>query len=571
VPSARLPDNASLDQLRKQAKDLRDLAGAEVPGALQLVEAHHPQGAHAVTLTGAQLVVARHYGFASWARLKQHLEMIDHYKRSPDEVVTLAGLAGPTGLTDPAGPAAVAVSAEPGGSAVQGGSREPAESSRPGGSAEEVRSAGAGGSAAPGGSAEQAGTGALADEFLALACLRFGGDDGPDRWERAGRLLAGHPELAAASIHVAAAAADEAAVRAHLAVDPGLAARDGGPYGWPPILYLAFSRHDPQVSEAALLGTARVLLDHGADPDSGYLWHGLYPPFTAVTGALGGGETDQPQHRHGFALAKLLLSAGADANDGQALYNLQFGDDDRHLQLLFGHGLGRGDGGPWAARFGHTADSPQEMVRGQLWWAIVHGMRDRTRLLVTNGADYLTPFDAPGGRPMTQRTSHGRTPAEVAALSGSPELARWLVGQGAAEPALTGPDALIAAVLAGDRDAVESGGLRDHAAAARDQRPGLIVWAAARGRRDAVEMLAGLGFDVNAKARTDAPAEQEWETALHHAAGEGDLDLARLLLRLGADPGITDTRFGATPLGWAEHFGQKEMIALLEPLTPGES
>jgi hypothetical protein len=82
-----------------------------------------------------------------------------------------------------------------------------------------------------------------------------------------------------------------------------------------------------------------------------------------------------------------------------------------------------------------------------------------------------------------------------------------------------------------------------------------------------VETLAGLGFDVNAKGRTDVPAEQEWETALHHAAGEGDLDLARLLLRLGADTGITDTRFGSTPLGWARHFGQQAMIALLEPVT----
>jgi ankyrin repeat protein len=516
VPSFSLPDNASLEQLRKQAKDLRDLAGAGVPGALGLVAANHPQGAHAVTLTGAQMVVARHYGFASWARLKQHLEMIERYRRAPDEVA------------DPDRPAGAAASA---------------------------------------GSSGPAGSDALADEFLALACLRFGGDDGPDRWERAARLLAGHPELTRASVHVAAAAADEPAVRAHLAADPALAAADGGPYGWPPLLYLAFSRHDPQVSEASLLGTARALLDHGADPNSGYLWHGLYPPFTAVTGALGGGETGQPQRRHGFALAALLLAAGADANDGQALYNLQFGDDDRHLVLLFEHGLGRGDGGPWAARFGHTAESPGEMLRGQLWWAIVHDMRDRARLLVGHGTDFLTPYAAPNGRPLTLRTSHGRTPAEVAALSGSPELARWLVAQGAAEPALTGPDALIAAVLAGDSDAVGSGGLREHAAAAREQRPGLIVWAAARGRAGAVEMLAGLGFDVNARGRSDVPAEQEWETALHHAAGEGDLDMARLLLRLGADPGITDTRFGATPLGWARHFGRPAMIALLEPLT----
>jgi hypothetical protein len=216
VPSVPLPDDPSLEQLRKQAKDLRDLAGAGVPGALELVAAHHP-GADAVTLTGAQLVVARHYGFASWARLKQHMEMIERYRRSPDEVDETTG---------------------------------------------------------------------LADEFLALACLRYGGDDAPDRWERAARLLAEHPALVRASIHVAAAAADEPAVRAHLAADPALASREGGPYRWPPILYLAYARHDPYLSAGALLGTARTLLDHGADPNAGYLWHGLYPPFTALTGAI---------------------------------------------------------------------------------------------------------------------------------------------------------------------------------------------------------------------------------------------------------------------------------------------
>src|SRR5215470_18237253 len=86
MPPVSLPDDASLEQLRKQAKDVRDLARAGVPGALDLVAEYHPNGAHAVTLTGAQLVVARHYGFASWARLRRHLEMIEHYRRVPDEV-----------------------------------------------------------------------------------------------------------------------------------------------------------------------------------------------------------------------------------------------------------------------------------------------------------------------------------------------------------------------------------------------------------------------------------------------------------------------------------------------------
>ena len=102
MPSFPLPDDASFEQLRKQAKDLRDLAGAGVPGALGLVAANHPQGAHAVTLTGAQLVVARHYGFSSWARLKRHLEMIERYRRAPDEVAD--GPGAPAGPTTPCGP-----------------------------------------------------------------------------------------------------------------------------------------------------------------------------------------------------------------------------------------------------------------------------------------------------------------------------------------------------------------------------------------------------------------------------------------------------------------------------------
>jgi hypothetical protein len=48
---------------------------------------------------------------------------------------------------------------------------------------------------------------------------------------------------------------------------------------------------------------------------------------------------------------------------------------------------------------------------------------------------------------------------------------------------------------------------------------------------------------------------------------EGRLDLARSLLRLGADPGIRDKRFDSTPLDWARYFGQEQLVALLEPLT----
>jgi hypothetical protein len=491
MPPVSLPDDASLEQLRKQAKDVRDLARAGVPGALALVAEYHPKGAHAVTLTGAQLVVARHNGFASWARLKQHLEMIERYRRCPDEVDQTSG---------------------------------------------------------------------AAEEFLAFACLRFGGDDGPSRWERAARVLAAHPGLTRSSIYVAAAAGDETSVRAQLAAGPALASRPGGPYGWEPLLYLASARHDPGISAEATLGTARALLEHGGDPNAGYLWHSLYPPYTAVTCALG--SHDEDEHPHAFALAGLLLTAGADPNDGQLLYDRQFGRDDRHLVLLFEHGLGRGDGGPWAQRFGDRADSPRELLRGQLWWAIVHDMRDRVRLLVEHGVDFRTPYAAPGGRPTALRNSDGLTPAELAKLSGYPELAGWLVSRGAARPALDEVNSLIAAVLAGDRETAMR--LRTFAPAARERRPGLMAWAASGRRLGAIALLAELGFDVNARGRLDIPLEQPWFTPLHEAAQTGDVELARLLLGLGADPGVR-SEWGGTPLDSARQHGREAVAELLEP------
>ncbi len=496
MPTFPLPDDANLEQLRRQAKDVRDLARQGVPGALDLVAEHHPNGRHAPTLAGAQLVVARHYGFESWAQLKHHLETIERYEREPDEVD------------------------EP---------RDPA------------------------------------DEFLVLACLRYGGDDSAERWARAARLLAEQPSLASSSIYAAAATADAAMVETLLDEDPTRATRAGGPYGWEPLLYLAYARHDATIDGAATLDTARALLRAGADPNAGYLWHGLIPPFTALTGALGGGD-EHPPHPHGFALAALLLEAGADANDGQLLYNRQFGTDDRHLVLLFEHGLGRGDGGPWRARLGHRADSPAELLRSQLWWAIVHDLRDRARLLVDHGADFLTPYATQGGRPVSLRTSDGRTPVEVAALNGCPELVDWLVGRGATRPAGEGVDGLVAALLAEDRPAVER--LRTYADAARAERPALIVWAAGRRRPHAIALLLELGFDVNALGRADVPVEQAWETALHEAAGNGDVVVARLLLDAGADPTVRDARFHATPLGWAQHFDRPTTIALLEQTPP---
>jgi hypothetical protein len=43
------------------------------------------------------------------------------------------------------------------------------------------------------------------------------------------------------------------------------------------------------------------------------------------------------------------------------------------------------------------------MLRGQLWWAIVHDMSDRARLLVGHGVDFCTLLrDVAGGHPASR-------------------------------------------------------------------------------------------------------------------------------------------------------------------------
>ena len=80
-----LPDRPNLDQLKNQAKDLLKGHNARDPEALRRIQANHPRlgasSAHEiqasrVTLSGAQLVIAREYGFASWPKLKAHVESL---------------------------------------------------------------------------------------------------------------------------------------------------------------------------------------------------------------------------------------------------------------------------------------------------------------------------------------------------------------------------------------------------------------------------------------------------------------------------------------------------------------
>ena len=58
------------------------------------------------------------------------------------------------------------------------------------------------------------------------------------------------------------------------------------------------------------------------------------------------------------------------------------------------------------------------------------------------------------------------------------------------------------------------------------------------------------------------PSLPNWQrmTPLHHIAGRGDVDAARLFLEFGADPDAVDEEYRSTPLGWAARCGQAEFI-----------
>ena len=88
MPVQPLPDNPSLENLRKQAKGLRKAASASEPDALARVREFHPRPDEALqkfSLHDAHLVIARSHGFASWSKLKKYLEVVDQHSWLPTQ------------------------------------------------------------------------------------------------------------------------------------------------------------------------------------------------------------------------------------------------------------------------------------------------------------------------------------------------------------------------------------------------------------------------------------------------------------------------------------------------------
>jgi ankyrin repeat protein len=71
-PKRALPSRPSLDQQKKQAKELLAAFRANEPEAVARIREHLPDKPR-ITLADAQLALAREHGFESWAALKEHI------------------------------------------------------------------------------------------------------------------------------------------------------------------------------------------------------------------------------------------------------------------------------------------------------------------------------------------------------------------------------------------------------------------------------------------------------------------------------------------------------------------
>ena len=265
-------------------------------------------------------------------------------------------------------------------------------------------------------------------------------------------------------------------------------------------------------------------------------------------------------------VVRLLLSRGANPNDGESVFHAAELNSRECLELLVAHGA---DVSNACAAYGNT---PLYFLAGYhggvrnastvalgMRWLLEHGADPN----VPSGKERATPLQqcAQNGwlEVVTMLLEHGADPAlkradgraayALAVRGGHQKVASLLPVSD-----LSPVDRLIGACMRGDEAGARAILAEDEAVFASfsaDDR-GTVAHAANIGTASAVRAMHAVGFDL--------AWESPWAgTALHHAAWHGNVAMTRLLLELGAPVNVRDGRFGSSPLGWAAH-GSKNCV-----------
>ncbi len=429
--------------------------------------------------------------------------------------------------------------------------------------------------------------GELVGRFLHNACPDHHVRGGPAHvmaLHTAGRMLEQHPEIARDSIYTAVVCGELGEVKRILKERPGAATekstgvgddrgrsggsedlfKDVGPMRWEPLLYLCFTRlPNPAINDNAV-SIARLLLDHGANPNAYFMaGDSLYTP---LVGVIGEGEENRPPHPRRDALAKLLIERGANPYDMQVIYNTHFNGDVRwYLEMAYANAVAKGRTRDW-----EDPNWPMFDMGGYgcgarflLGLAIDRDDLELAEWMLQHGASANAP-PAPRRSVFTSSASARLSPLtlyEEAVTKGFMEMADLLARFGAerVQPTLDGPAAFAAACLRLDRRGAESL-LAEHPEYLRFPQPMAI---AAKGdRTDVIALLLDLGVSADVE-----DPERGNERPLHAAAYNDSLRAAKLLLERGAQPDPRETIYGITPL-WGAIWGRRQrMIEFLSPIS----
>jgi ankyrin repeat protein len=370
------------------------------------------------------------------------------------------------------------------------------------------------------------------------------------------RLLARHPDITADSIYTAVVCGDLERVKHILADEPNAASRKGGARNWEPLLYLCATRLPLAAARENAVAIARVLLDHGADPNAYYPGGDASIHYTALTIVVGEGEEDAARHPRYSELVQLLLERGAEPYDVQLFYNTHFHGDILWLMpLIYEASVDLGREKDWRDPQWSMIDMGGygRGARFILGGAVRHNNLALAEWCLTHGAG-PEPDQPPHSRVRSNRTlyeeAQARSFSEMADL-----LSRF--GARATPPSLTPEEQFVAACLGRDRARVQRE-LKAHPEYIAS--PAAMFAAVQRDRLDVVKTLLELGVSPEVEDRTK-------QRPLHVAVSHDAMNVAAFLLELGVEVDHRETNWGSTPLAWAVYGLKWPMIDLLTPYT----